>query len=97
VRLSAKLNAGTVEIVVADTGIGIAKSDLAKAFESFGQIDNRLSRRYEGSGLGLPLARHLAELHGASLSIDSQPSMGTVVTVRFPASRCLPLDDEMVA
>jgi len=97
VRLSAKLNDGTVEIVVADTGIGIAKSDLAKAFESFGQIDNRLSRRYEGSGLGLPLARHLAELHGASLSIDSQPSMGTVVTVRFPANRCLPLGDEMVA
>jgi len=97
VRLSAKRNDGTVEIVVADTGIGIAKSDLAKAFESFGQIDSRLSRRYEGSGLGLPLARHLAELHGATLTLDSEPNMGTVATLRFPASRCMPLDDEMVA
>ena len=99
VRLSMKCQDGAVEIVVADTGIGIAQADLPKAFESFGQIDNRLSRRYEGSGLGLPLARHLAELHGAALTIESNVDLGTVATVRFPPIRSLSRDqdEEMVA
>ena len=82
-----RLQNGAIEIAVADTGIGIEKADLPKAFESFGQIDSRLSRRYEGSGLGLPLARHLAELHGATLIIESEVDRGTVGTVYFPASR----------
>jgi signal transduction histidine kinase len=89
VSVSARLQNGAIEIAVADTGIGIEKADLPKAFESFGQIDSRLSRRYEGSGLGLPLARHLAELHGATLIIESEVDRGTVGTVCFPASRSI--------
>ncbi|MGZ5926581.1 MAG: sensor histidine kinase, partial [Rhizomicrobium sp.] len=89
VSVSATLQNGAIEIAVADTGIGIEKADLPKAFESFGQIDSRLSRRYEGSGLGLPLARHLAELHGATLIIESEVDRGTVGTVYFPASRSI--------
>lgn len=89
VVLGAALKDGAVEICVRDTGIGIAEEDLPKAFESFGQIDSRLSRKYEGSGLGLPLGRHLAELHGGSLTIESQVGVGTVATVHFPVQRSI--------
>jgi len=80
---------GAIIMTVKDTGIGISEADLPKAFESFGQIDNRLSRKYEGSGLGLPLARHLAELHGGSLTIQSDVDKGTLVTLRLPPQRSL--------
>ncbi len=89
VRLSAGLADGAVVVTVEDTGIGISAEDLPKAFESFGQIDNRLSRKYDGSGLGLPLARHLAELHGGTLTIESEVDQGTVATLRFPPERSL--------
>jgi signal transduction histidine kinase len=89
VVVRAALKDGAVEITVRDTGIGIAKEDLPRAFESFGQIDSRLSRKYEGSGLGLPLARHLAELHGGSLTIQSQLGVGTVASVHFPVQRSI--------
>ena len=87
VKVTAALQDGAIAIAVADTGIGIAEANLPKAFESFGQIDSRLSRKYDGSGLGLPLARHLAALHGGTLTIESQLHVGTVVTLRFPAQR----------
>ncbi|MDP7548363.1 MAG: ATP-binding protein, partial [Alphaproteobacteria bacterium] len=52
-----------------------------------GQIDSDLSRKFSGTGLGLPLATELAEMHGGSLEIDSEPDVGTTITVRFPAER----------
>ena len=75
------------EFVVSDTGIGIAPEDIAKALQPFGQIDSDLSRKFSGTGLGLPLATELAEMHGGSLEIDSEPDVGTTITVRFPAER----------
>ena len=72
---------------VADTGIGIAPRDFAKALEPFGQVDSSLARKYEGTGLGLPLTRQLAELHGGSLTLHSMPGHGTTVTVTLPAWR----------
>ncbi|HZB89978.1 MAG TPA: ATP-binding protein [Stellaceae bacterium] len=74
-------------IEVADNGIGIAPEDIERALSPFGQVDSRLSRRYEGTGLGLPLARALAELHGGSLALESVPGRGTTVTVLLPADR----------
>ncbi len=74
-------------IRVMDTGIGMSPEDMAKAMVSFGQVDSRLSRKYEGTGLGLPLAKALVELHGGSFEIESQPDVGTTVTIRFPAER----------
>ena len=53
----------------------------------FGQVDSALSRKYEGTGLGLPLTRALAELHGATLELTSELGAGTTATVRFPAER----------
>jgi len=72
---------------VADNGIGIAPQDFAKALEPFGQVDSSLARRYEGSGLGLPLTRHMAELHGGNLTLESASGEGTTVTVTLPAWR----------
>ena len=71
----------------ADTGIGIALADIPKALTPFQQIDSALNRKYEGSGLGLPLSKTLAELHGGSLGLQSEVGVGTTVTVRFPAER----------
>jgi PAS domain S-box-containing protein len=74
-------------IAVRDTGIGMASDEIAMALEPFRQIDARLNRRYEGTGLGLPLTKHLVELHGGVLQIGSEPGKGTRVSLRFPAER----------
>ena len=69
---------------VIDSGIGIAADQIPVALAPFGQVDNGLARKYQGVGLGLPLAKRLVELHGGSLEIASQPGKGTAVTARFP-------------
>jgi len=69
---------------VADTGIGIAFEDIPKALARFEQVDAKLDRRYEGTGLGLPLSKAFVELHGGSLELESEVGVGTTVTVRFP-------------
>ncbi len=74
---------------VADTGIGIAAEDTHKALAPFTQIDSDLSRKYEGTGLGLPLAKALTELHGGSLDLQSEVGVGTTITVRFSAERIM--------
>jgi signal transduction histidine kinase len=78
---------GEFLFLVSDTGIGIAAVDIPRAMAPFGQVDSRLSRKYEGTGLGLPLVKSLAELHGGGFELVSQPDVGTTVTVRLPASR----------
>lgn len=86
-RLEAPKRSESLDIQVRDTGIGIAPEDFPKALEPFGQVDNRLSRKFDGAGLGLPLSRCLVELHGGSLAIDSEPGVGTTVTVSLPRHR----------
>ena len=76
-----------VGLTVVDTGIGMKPEQIPLAMEAFGQIDNSLSRSYEGTGLGLPLCRRLAELHGGSFSIESEQGAGTTVTVLLPHER----------
>jgi signal transduction histidine kinase len=78
---------GGVNIDVVDTGIGIAEPDIEKALSPFGQIDGELNRRYEGLGLGLPLARELMKAHGGLLSLASGLGVGTRASLRFPPSR----------
>jgi two-component system cell cycle sensor histidine kinase PleC len=72
---------------VIDTGIGMAAEDIPKALAQFGQIDSDLNRKYDGTGLGLPLAKSLIELHGGYLDLQSEVGAGTTVTVRLPAYR----------
>lgn len=76
-----------VEIVVRDTGIGMEQAEIEIAMQPFRQIDSGLARRQEGTGLGLPLVKALAELHGGGLRIESEPGKGTTATIRFPAER----------
>jgi signal transduction histidine kinase len=74
-------------VAVSDTGIGMAPADIPKALEPFRQVDSKLSRKYQGTGLGLPLAKHLTELHGGTLTIESEVNAGTTVRVAFPLER----------
>ncbi len=76
---------GNCYIRVRDTGVGIAKENISKIVEPFVQVESAFSRGHEGTGLGLPFVQKIMELHGGSLSIESELGEGTTVTVRFPA------------
>jgi PAS domain S-box-containing protein len=78
---------GGIVFEVRDTGPGMTPREIETALEPFGQVDAGPSRRYEGTGLGLPLAQRLAELHGGTLTVDSVKGTGTTVTVTLPAER----------
>ncbi len=80
---------GGLEIRVSDNGVGMAKEDIPRALSVFGQVDSRLARAYEGTGLGLPLVKSYVELHGGTLNIESEPAVGTTVTAHFPAERVM--------
>jgi signal transduction histidine kinase/HAMP domain-containing protein len=75
---------GLAIVEVADTGIGMSPQQIPTALAAFGQIDSRVERRYEGTGLGLPLSKAIVELHGGLIAIDSAPSAGTKVRVILP-------------
>jgi signal transduction histidine kinase len=78
-----------VVVEIADTGIGIPLHQIAKVLEPFGQAENSLSRRYEGSGLGLPLSKALIELHGGSFELESEVNVGTRVRFSLPPTRIM--------
>jgi two-component system cell cycle sensor histidine kinase PleC len=72
---------------VRDNGIGMAPEDIPTALRQFGQIDSALNRKYEGTGLGLPLTKALIEMHGGSLELVSRLGEGTKATLTLPAWR----------
>ncbi len=74
-------------VQVADSGIGMAAEDIPKALSAFGQVDGRLDRKYEGTGLGLALCKSLIEMHGGSIDVHSELEVGTTVTLHFPPDR----------
>jgi signal transduction histidine kinase len=77
----------TVQFTVRDTGIGIAKEHLDTVFELFRQVDSSIRRRHEGTGLGLAITKRLIELHGGTIRLESEPSVGTSVHVGLPGRR----------
>jgi signal transduction histidine kinase len=87
VRVTIRRQGDEAAIIVADTGIGIAKEDIQKVFERFHQIDSSRARKYEGAGLGLPLSAELMALHGGRLEMESTLQVGTTVTMLFPRER----------
>ncbi len=78
---------GRIIICVRDTGIGIESKQIPLLFEPFQQVDSALSRKYEGTGLGLSLVKKLIELHDGDVQLASTPGSGTSVKISFPASR----------
>jgi signal transduction histidine kinase len=87
IRISARGNGdGLVEVLIADTGIGIAPHDLSIIFEDFRQVDGSFTRRFGGLGIGLTLARELIDLLGGTLELDSEVGVGTTVRVRLPGT-----------
>jgi len=89
ITVSAAATDGAAVIRVTDNGIGMSVEEIPIALSAFGQIDNRLARRYEGTGLGLPLSKAIVELHGGTITIDSAPGKGTSVTVTLPREAAL--------
>ncbi len=85
------LDDGRLQLEVRDTGIGMDADGLIKAMQPFGQVDSRLQRKFEGTGLGLPLTQALVEAHGGQLALDSTPGQGTTARVILPANRVVHL------
>jgi len=76
-----------LEIYVADTGIGMTEAQIEKAFSPYGQIDSKISREHQGTGLGLPISQSLARLQGGDLTASSTPGRGTRMTLTLPEGR----------
>lgn len=74
----------SVMLQVRDTGIGIAPKDISKVMTPFGQVDSALSRKYEGTGLGLPLSKKFVEAMGGDFAIESELNVGTTITITLP-------------
>jgi two-component system cell cycle sensor histidine kinase PleC len=75
---------GGATVSVADTGVGMSQDDLAVALRPFGQVKQTHLRAHEGTGLGLPIATALTRQHGGNLKIESEPGMGTTITIVLP-------------
>lgn len=86
VRVSAWRNIqdGTLGLEVRDSGIGMKPKDISRAMSPFGQVDSALSRKYEGTGLGLPLTKKFVEVMGGEFKIESEEGVGTTITVTLP-------------
>lgn len=83
VTLSVRERAGMAELIMRDTGIGVAAADLPRIFERFYRADSARSPQTEGTGLGLTLAKWIADRHGATITAASEPGSGTAITVKF--------------
>lgn len=101
-RISAWLGAtpqGGLQFTVADTGIGIQPGDIAKVLTPFGQVETTYARRFGGTGLGLPIAKSLIEMHGGTFTLESTLGEGTKVTFTLPGRESAPaqVDEEPAA
>jgi len=88
ISISSAINeAGDVEIRIKDSGIGMTHEEIEIALTPFAQVQSSLARQYEGTGLGLPLAHNLIEIHNGTLNIESEPGIGTEVIITLPKNR----------
>jgi signal transduction histidine kinase len=80
---------GSLSLAVRDSGIGIPADQFQTVLAPFGQVESAFNRKHQGTGLGLPLAKALIELHGGTLSLASAVGVGTTVTLTLPPGRVL--------
>src|SRR3954469_25383221 len=92
IAISVSVGNGAIEIVVADTGIGISEERITDLCRPFVQVENVLTRRHHGSGMGLFITKSLIERHGGTLKIESHPDKGTTVRIALPIERLLPAE-----
>jgi signal transduction histidine kinase len=85
VDVRARLADGVLQVAVADTGIGIAAADQAAVFEEFKQVGRHYTNKQEGTGLGLALTKRFVELHGGTLTLESEPGKGSTFTFTLPS------------
>jgi signal transduction histidine kinase len=90
IECSVSIDDAAIRFAVTDTGIGIPAEDLEQVLRPFVQVESSLSRRHEGTGLGLALVKMMAELHGGRLHLESEVGRGTTATVALPLSRVRP-------
>jgi signal transduction histidine kinase len=89
ITVGAEMCSRGLEIYVSDTGIGMSAAQLEKAFSPYGQIDSKVARTHQGTGLGLPISQSLARLQGGDLIAESNPGAGTRMILILPESRIL--------
>jgi signal transduction histidine kinase/response regulator RpfG family c-di-GMP phosphodiesterase/putative methionine-R-sulfoxide reductase with GAF domain len=97
--LNADHNRDCVTLSVTDTGLGIPQEKLGDVFEEFTQVDGSTTRRFGGTGLGLPISRHFVEMHGGKIAVESQVGVGSTFRVTLPIHRqtepeAVPITDE---
>ena len=85
---------GGFQMIVQDTGIGMTADEIEVSLSLFGQVEDHLTKTREGTGLGLPLANKLVELHGGVLTVESEKHIGTTIAVTLPASRVVQREAE---
>lgn len=96
-EVTAAVTRNGMRLRVSDTGIGIPEGDLDRVMEPFHQVDNSHTRRYPGTGLGLPLVRALVDLMGGAFTLTSRVGQGTTATVLFPSERLRSIDSVLAA
>ena len=84
VTISASTASGMFEIAITDTGPGIAPEDQARIFEAFQQVDNSNTRKKGGTGLGLSISKRMVEMHGGTMTVESELGIGSTFFVRLP-------------
>lgn len=89
IRIERNRRGGT-RVQIKDDGIGMSAQDIGKALTAFGRVDGALDRKYEGTGIGLSLAKSMVELHGGILLLESAEGTGTTVTIQFGPERTVP-------
>ena len=86
VTVSTRQDGDSIEVTVADTGMGIRKADIPKLFQAFTQLESAYTKEYEGTGLGLALTRRLVDLHGGRIWVKSEPGTGSRFSFTMPLS-----------
>jgi two-component system cell cycle sensor histidine kinase PleC len=97
VSLAARSQGETIQITIADTGIGIPADHLRSIGRPFVQVENQFTKSHKGSGLGLAIARSLVELHGGTMEIESVPNAGTTVVLTLPRDAAARVPSEAAA